>query len=256
MFERAWAHFRLTDMDGALAILMVHGSPFFEDWYFPEQDLLRVYALFLLCKFPDAQKEVDRFAERYKPIEAALQGPAAGYTPEKAWEEALLYRGGKKTEVPVMVLRRFGSDDRLAGAKAAVDKADEEIKRLQNVASSPFAAEAKARLEERRAALIRVEGARILAHIKRCQGQLHEMLANLDVTRLDVMQYETDLYERASVVGEVEFGDRIGQLRKLRKKPRTLVWPYEGEVWADELGYYQITARPDCPEKLQSGSAP
>jgi tetratricopeptide (TPR) repeat protein len=53
-FERGWAHFRLEDMNGTIALLHNHGSPFFEDFYFPEGHLLRVYALFLLCKFPEA----------------------------------------------------------------------------------------------------------------------------------------------------------------------------------------------------------
>ena len=47
-------------------------SPFFDDWYFPEADLLRIYSLFLMCKFPEASKEINAFQDHYKPIQQRL----------------------------------------------------------------------------------------------------------------------------------------------------------------------------------------
>ena len=71
-FERAWAHFRADDMPGTVALLITHDSPFFEDWYFPEGELLRAQALFLMCKFPQTTKEIDEFQASYAPILARL----------------------------------------------------------------------------------------------------------------------------------------------------------------------------------------
>jgi tetratricopeptide (TPR) repeat protein len=64
-FERAWAHFRLDDMNGVLGLTQTHSSPFLDKAYFPEAELLRVYALFMMCKFPQASKEIEAFTTQY-----------------------------------------------------------------------------------------------------------------------------------------------------------------------------------------------
>ena len=64
-FERAWAHFRLDDMNGVLGLTETHASPFLAKAYFPEAALLRVYALFMMCKFPQANKEIEAFTTQY-----------------------------------------------------------------------------------------------------------------------------------------------------------------------------------------------
>jgi len=69
------------------------------------------------------------------------------------------------------------------------------------------------------------------------------------------MEYETRLYEQAGATGQLEFGDPIGRLRKLRKRKNTRVWAFEGEYWADEVGYYRVVTRPDCPESLRAGGS-
>ena len=79
-FEIAWAHFRGEDMPGSLARLHSLQSPFFgDDWYFAEADLLRIYALFMMCKFPDASDRADVFAEKYEPIADELARSLASY---------------------------------------------------------------------------------------------------------------------------------------------------------------------------------
>jgi hypothetical protein len=79
------------------------------------------------------------------------------------------------------------------------------------------------------------------------------MLDNVEITKLDILNFEQQLYEKAAATGKLDYGDRIGELRKARKQRGTRVWPYEGEFWADELGYYRYDVRPDCPESMAVG---
>ncbi len=252
VFERAWAHFRLDDMNGALAQLHTLDTPYFEAWYLPEADLLRTYSLFMMCKFPQATKEIDAFAARWSPTRDALTSSIAGTSRQQAWDDVKALDEGKATKLPTEVLQRFAKEDRIHDAFATVAKADDELGRLQAASASPFAAQARDWLTQRRAEIIDIEGQRVLDSAERARAQLADMLNNVDITRLDMMQFETQLYERAAVTGTLEFGDPIGKLRKLRKQRGTRVWPYEGEIWADELGWYVYDARPDCPEGLQA----
>lgn len=252
-FERAWAHFRLEDMNGTLGLLHNHTSPFFEDWYFPEGELLRVYAEFLLCKFPEANQDITAFSEHYTPVKAELDRTLGGMTAQDAWQDVRAYIEERPTKLPGMILRPYRYDDRMKGAVQSVQKAEDELARLANAAANPSTARARERLERRRDEIARTEGDRVLAAAVRKRDELDQMLGSVEITKIDILQFETQLYEKAAVTGQIDYGDRIGQLRKLRKTRGARVWPYQGEYWADELGYYRYDVRPDCPTDMAAG---
>jgi tetratricopeptide (TPR) repeat protein len=248
-FEKAWAHFRGQDITGALASLMVHESPFFRERYFnPEADMLRAYSYFLMCKFKDATAEIEAFEQRYRPLQDELAATMTSYDTDAGWEDALALTEGRETTLPEGVIREFRNDERLLGAIQAVQKADDELSRLANVSANVFASRAQQALRERRDAIRRDEGQRFVDAGADARDQLKGMLADVQITKLDMMQYETSQLERAARTGAIDEGDRIGQLRELRKTRGTRVWPFQGEYWADEVGYYQVRARPDCAE--------
>jgi tetratricopeptide (TPR) repeat protein len=250
-FEKAWSHFRADDMNGSLSSLMVHESPFYEGFYSPEADMLRTYSYFFMCKFKDATKEIEIFEARYRPVHASLAETLATLTPQDAWAEGVSLTTGGTTRLPVGVIRAYRKDERFLGAISAVEKADDELSRLGNVSANLFASRAQKDLKFRRNKIIEQEGERIIKTATAARDELKGMLGNVQITKLDMMQYETSQLERASVTGTLEQGDRIGQLRKLRTRPDARVWPWQGEYWADEVGYYQVVARPDCPDSLR-----
>lgn len=250
-FEKAWSHFRAQDMNGSLGALMVHESPFFTDYYWPEADLLRAYSYFLMCKFKDASAEIDTFDARYQPLYSELASTLSSYDEMAGYADGVALSEDADTRIPKGVIRQFKNDERFLGAKAAIAKAEDELERLKNVSANVFASRAIKDLELRKRTIMKTEGARIVAKATKDRDQLKEMLSNLKITKLDMMQYETAQLERAAQTGELEGGDRIGQLRKLRQKPGTQLWPWQGEYWADEVGYYNVVSRPDCPDALR-----
>lgn len=252
-FERAWAHFRAEDMTGALSLLMNHGAPFFEQWHFPEADLLRGYALFMMCKFPDASKEMDAFAEKYTPIRASLAEAAGSMDAAGAFADARGLREGGTSQLPPSVLRPFLYEDRFAESMRLVDEAQRELERARSLEGA-LGTWVAASMAERRTDRIEVEGERVLGRVTAARSELDEMLQGIDITRLDLLNLETQMYERAAATGVLDYGDRIGKLRDLKKRKRGYrVWPFDGEYWADELGWFHIDARPDCPENMATG---
>ncbi len=251
-FERAWAHFRLEDMNGAIALLHNHGSPYFEGYYYPEGELLRVYALFLLCKFPEASKEIDSFKERYQPLHRQLQGATAGMTAEQAFQLARAWvQRGEPGEVPPSVLLPLRKEARLAGAIDAVSHAESELGRLANISANPFVAEVGSWVRARRDGVVQAEGERVLGKLDARSEQLAGMLTNVEISKLDMLQFETRLYEQASVTGQLADRERT-VMRQQRVRRGYVYWPWQGEYWADELGYYRVNAIPECPAGLRS----
>ena len=253
-YEKGWAYFRADDMPGTLATLLNHKSGFFEDWFFPEADLLRAYGEFMMCKFGDASKSMDRFVERYQPLKAELDSSLASYTPEQAWEDGIAMQQGRDPSVPKMVLRSFELEERFAQSMEAVTAADEELTRLGALDGHKISDRATGWVQGRKDTIIAKEGGRVQAKAKYAQSELADMLEGIELTRLDLLNLETEMYEKAAATGKLEFGDKIGKLRQMRKNRKGFrVWPYNGEFWADELGWYKIDARPDCPEAMAAG---
>lgn len=250
-FERGWAHFRLEDMNGTIALLHNHGSPFFEDYYFPEGHLLRVYALFLLCKFPEATKQIDAFKETYQPIFAGMRDATAGLSPDQAFELAKAYvLDGDPGPFPEPMMRSWRGEARLLASIDAVQHAEDELARLRNISANPFVAKVTGWIRDRRDEIVRSEGERTRDKLQARTDRLGEMLTNVEISKLDMLQFETRLYEAASVTGRLSDKKRT-VIRQHRVRKGWVHWPYQGEYWADELGYYKVNAIPECPAGLR-----
>ena len=250
-FERAWAHFRLDDMNGSLALLHNHNSPFLESWYFPEGALLRVYALFLLCKFPDASTQIDRFQENYTPQLANLKELATLSTAELFAAAADEAEQGS-SPLPAHIGRAMAQEDRFTHALRSVRQAEDEIARLRNVSANPFSYTALEWLEARKKALVASEGQRIQDRLVKDADDLSMMLNDSEMSKLDLLQMETRMYEQAAITGAPPKARRTVS-RDLRLKKGYQTWPFEGEYWMDEIGYFRIKSKPECPAGLQSG---
>jgi tetratricopeptide (TPR) repeat protein len=249
-FERAWSHFRLEDMNGTLALLQTLHSPFFADWYYPEADLLRIYSLFLMCKFPEASKEINAFQEHYKPVQQNLARIGARPGGE-LFDQIATHIDGKATDLPPMITRIYEDEERIKDNIRALEQAEIELRRLKGNPNA-YAATATTWLTERRDALHASEGARIKARIQAMDAELTEMLNDSEISKLDILQMETRLYERAAQIGEMPDAHEVVR-RDFRTRKGQVYWPWQGEYWADEAGYYKFSARPECPSGLTPG---
>ena len=250
-FERAWAHFRLEDMNGTLGLLQNHVSPYFNDRYYPEAAMLRLYSLFLLCKFPEASQQLESFQAQYKPQHESLMATAS-LSPEQLFDAIRRHIEGEPSDLPAFVTAEFENEDRIRDSIQAVTSAENEIGRLRNVSANVFAQVASEWVSERRASIINTEGQRILSRVNRMEAELAELLGNSDVTKLDLMQMESRLYERASFTGKLPEAKRRVK-RQVRARVEERLWDWQGEYWADEVGYYKIDTKPECPENMTQG---
>ncbi|MFT6818585.1 MAG: tetratricopeptide (TPR) repeat protein [Myxococcota bacterium] len=245
-WERAWAHFVVDDMAGTLSLLRAYQTPFLDDVYLAEGDMLRIYAMFLMCKFPSAKLELDAFQARYQPLLQELDQSMITATPQSAWSDVMA--ASESRSLPDALVQPFTEEARMTAATGITERMDAELVSLLSAdAWGPRVADI---LVAHKTATITREGERVLAQGRGMQTELREWLGNADLTRLDILDYETRLLERAAITGEVDLGDRLGELRGLRKRRGTRVWPGSEEVWADEVGYESVRTRSDCREDL------
>jgi tetratricopeptide (TPR) repeat protein len=250
-FERAWSHFRYQDMNGTLAQLHTLNSPFFETWYFPEADLLGIYSVFLMCKFPEASRRIDEFQAHYTPVFEDLQQVSARDA-ASLYEAMKAHTTGEQTDLPAFVIRRFENEDRFLDNLQAAARADAELRRIRGMTESPFAQTAADWLRDRRDGLIASEADRIKSYVTGKEAELGQMLSDSELSKLDILQMEARFFERASQTGVMPDARETAR-RDIRARRNQLYWPWEGEYWADEAGYYKINAAPECPEGLTPG---
>ncbi len=246
-FERAWAHFRLDDLNGTLGLLSTHSSAWYADRYFPEAAMLEVYSLFLLCKFPAAGKGIDAFASRFTPMQAEL-AKVGSLTPAQAFESIASKQGAG---LPPMVADLFLGEARFQRAAGAAKALDAELARLGS-ASGPWAESARSLLSARKNELVQAEGGRVLARARAMEEELSTMLASIEMNKLDILQMESRMYERAANTGAMEKAKATVD-RAVRVREGYRHWPYEGEGWADEIGWLRVDTKAECPESLRTG---
>lgn len=249
-FERAWSHFRIDDINGTLGVLMSLDTPFFKHWYYPEADLLRIYSMFLICKFPQANTEIDLFRAKYGKLNDALKA-WNGRSPEENFEAARLYREkGDAGSVPAMFWRPYSVEEKFGDSLKAVDSANDELKRLKNVEANPFSEWARNAVKARREELVDAEGTRIRDRLAAQQEEMQGMLNDSQIFTIDITSMKTKLYEQAAAAGKMPDAARTAE-RDDRVKRNFVQWPYEGEVWADEVGYYKVETTPECPASMR-----
>ncbi len=246
--EKAWAAFRAQDMEAVLGILQTHETPFFDGFYQPEAAMLRAQALYLLCKFPSTTTAIDDFQAHYQPILDALDARLDAMSPGDALADARAELEGGTPTLPRMVLREVVWDGRLAAQLGQVRDGRHELKSLS------WIPRAEALVSARVDAVSEEADARLLAELQDKQVELQDLLSNIELTRVDLLSLQADMYQRASATGEspqaVEA--RVSARKALRRKGKR-VWPYQGESWIDELGAYQVRTPSECPEGLSRG---
>jgi len=242
-FEKAWALFRQQQINPMLSILQTHTTEFFVDGVYPEEEMLRIYGFFLLCKFESTSTAVDVFEERYTQHLITLRE----WT-QKSNED--LFRGfanHRNGDLPKMLARHFEFEDQMNEAVFTTQAIDREIETLEKLGS--FTAEPVGMLAQRRDKIIQTQGARIKAKgIWKIQ-QIDGMLQNMKITRLDITEIKQRILNKEAALGE-RLGSKRQANRKIKKKRGHHTWTYQGEQWADELGYYELKVKSDCPSEF------
>ncbi len=246
-FERAWSHFHMGDMSGVLGYLHTLQTPFFENEPYAEGELLRIYGMVMLCKFNAANDGIDNFAIRFGPQQQALAS-LAQQAPATLFAAVQKAQQGQTTDIPDELMRRYLEEDRMLDALRSVSKADAEIQKLQQN-DNPTSTWFVAKLQTRQEAIINAEGSRIQRELQAKADQLQSQMTSLQISKLDILDMETQMLNRAADAGKMEDTKRQVK-REKRLKSGEVVWEYQGEYWADEVGYYRLNTESDCPASI------
>lgn len=255
LYEASWAYFRLGRLSGALSHLQTVDSPFFTDHYHPDATLLRILIFYYLCKYKDGQVMLNEFTDRHGKIEKEINTAIekAGRTPEELYETLYAWRAGKgkvDVELPIPIKQLFTTDEsvsRLGDYLAGIDAEIAAVGRLKTGwEKSELKKELEAQLAQRKAEAVTAKGKEVMAKLRGMQYVLMEHLGNAELYKVEMITAEKNLYDAAYQ------GRLMEKIAKRKPDPAVAdgyrYWPFQGEYWIDELGWYEVNTINECAE--------
>ncbi len=250
MFESSWAFF-LADQY-ARALGNIHGlySPFFPDAYYPEAYVLKAVTFFVNCQPDNANAMVAKFHEMFDPVRTELNATLAKYDDNSSLFELLQKLNAGHAELPprINAIVSTAVDDRTVLRNLAyVDALDKEDKRLQGETKEFKDSDLGARMAQEisvaRSFAVDSTGDLVRARYQRLINELEDLRNQVDTVELEIATFQRGQIDQEMQQQMTEVKRTRGGEVEVDEEHQ--MWPFDGEYWRDELGYYrqQVTNR-------------
>ncbi|MES2640450.1 MAG: hypothetical protein V4850_13235 [Myxococcota bacterium] len=255
LFESAWANFMLSDLNLTLGQLLTLESPFYnKDEFVPEATVLRALTFFNLCEYDDVDRILLDFDARYRPMHAEMKDFLKQYSTEegrKLADQAYdRYFGPKAadTVLPKSMFTRVLRDQELAGIVTHLEVMEREEALIDSQKSQwkdGVGEQLHKVISEDRERLKRRAGLALLQEMVTMTTYVGDLLTQAEIIRFEVidakrgilnyMMSTPDLSDLSKDV-DINYGTSANKI----------YWPFNGEFWQDELGYYRYTEQGSC----------
>ena len=255
LFEESWAYFMAGDYSHALGNIHTIESPYFPHANYPEADVLRAVIYFANCQYDDALTIVAKFRGHYEPIRDALQKQLDDFKKQSNPEEAFYkfmkdVRDDKAKMDPKIapIVKTSLSDRQLLRNLEYVRILDEETKRFdkspKSFQSSKVADMVKDSVHDARELAIRNAGDLARARYERNLADLNEQLRNGQKILIDITAAQRNQLDQAIQGAQVTVEESKANI--VKPDEEHVIWPFNGEYWRDELGFYRQTITSKC----------
>lgn len=252
LFESAYASFWVQNYNQSLGQILTVYSPFFGDQIFlPDATILEALIYFNLCEYDRVIQLVDHFQDHWKPQRDQLRA----FTQALAERPADAYRGlsdvvpGVATRLPMSVVQEISYDQELQNIRHHLRMIQNEVNLLaeENVRwrNSPLGKQLGQLLAQDAERLRADAGQRVLGETERLDRQLSNLIGESDIIEFEVLNAQKEDYEEK--FQNPEFVETYEGLEySYATEAKFIYWPFTGEFWKDELGYYRFTERGSC----------
>jgi tetratricopeptide (TPR) repeat protein len=244
LFESAWAFFLADEYSRALGNVHTLYSPYFEDSFYPEALVLKAVTFFVNCQVDNAEATVAKFHDVYDPVKRELDSVLKKHQDNADFFEFLKRVQAGEAELsprvrPIVspalsdrtVLQHLEYVALLDKEEAQLDKSDEKFSRspvgekiLEDVAL------AKAFAVDQAGDLARGRYKRLIRELKDLSNQVDTV--ELEIATFRRGQIDQELQQQMSLAKQSKGGNvNVDEEHQL--------WPFDGEWWRDELGFYR-----------------
>ena len=263
LFETSWANFMLKTKGYSKALGSIHTiqAPFFENYIKPESiaEALTVKATiyFYNCLFDRAKEAIDEFNGTYLTLAQSLKKMIDSYADNQAlFDVAQKIREGtsgldestaraaKAVLSDRSLSKRFEFVDELSREIAQHDKADAAWK------STTVAMAVYQDLMLQKSLAVNETGAQARQRVIRLVGELAQLIKRVIKVEYEILQGEKSVLEESAIKEQaVARGGKAVLVSEPRVDDEHNFWPFVGEYWRDELGYYRFRVLNKCGGK-------
>jgi hypothetical protein len=256
LFEESWAYFMAGDYAHALGNIHTIQSPYFPNSYYPEADIIKAVIYFANCQYEDAETIVAQFQTKYQPIYDDLAKVLNRFKGEEQDEPFYKFlkqvrdgdpKAGLTPRIKIVVENAL-SDRQLLRHLQYVQVLDDEQKRFQKAPGgfrdSPLGNDIKDAMQLARDIAIRNAGMLARERYQRNLDELNEHLRNSAKILIDITSAKRNQLDAAIAGSQVTVQE--SERNVVKPDEEHVIWPFDGEYWRDELGFYRQTITSKC----------
>ena len=255
LFEESWAYFMAGDYPHSLGNIHTIQSPYFPNAFYPEADIVKAVIYFTLCQYDDATTVVARFQKKYEPIAKEMDGIMAKFKgegqDEKFFKFLLEVHDGnaKLSDAVKPIVENALSDRELLRNIEYVRELETETKRFEKAPKSfkdsPVGADVVDQIELAKNVAIRQAGKLARLRYKRNIDELREHLRNGQKIIVDITNAQRKKLDETIVSGQFSKEEAL-EYGVVKPDEEHVLWPFDGEYWRDELGFYRQVVTSKC----------
>lgn len=255
--DNAWALLRDGDRNHAVGNMFTLHTPYFEGAYMPESFFLQSLGYQEICQFGDALTAVKQFKTRYTaPYRKLIDFNASGRTPDSAYyDDVLAYLSHKETKLAGLTLRELGRHpeflrrqkelNHLARDEAQVGKAlpqnglkvAEWLKDGVQLVRDGYKGQIARFMKSRALAM---------------EDELKFLTANISLLEYEIF---AGAGQNLQLQGAQNFAvDDKKAVPKRDFEEGKEYWPYEDEIWEDELNNFRSKMVDGCAKVRKPAS--
>jgi tetratricopeptide (TPR) repeat protein len=251
LFEVGWAHFMRKDFGKALGALHTLHSPHFGEMFVPESWMLKATIYFHVCLYEEAEENLKFFDETYAKMIPVLRELTEKGLPNEAFSSLLLKdkldEADPMSRVPAMVRRYILENPRVENFRHFLRSLDTEGRAIAEASEwkgSRLAEELAGIVTVQRNLLEKTAGGFVKANLVSVAQTIQGFSNHAKLIALEITPAKRELVKAGVSIKAEERG-------RLAPRPRVVdetynYWPFRGEYWEDELGYYEYTVRQAC----------
>jgi tetratricopeptide (TPR) repeat protein len=255
LFEESWAYFMAGDFPRAMGNIHTIGAPYFPKSFQPEAEILKAVIYFTNCNYPEATTVVAKFKAKYEPIRKDLEGVLARFKGENQEEPFFKFlkevRSGNANLPPTIkpIVELALSDRQLLRNIEYVRVLDEEQARFKKAPSSfqssALGGEVQDGLQLARDLAVRNAGNLARERYQRAVDELAEHMRDGAKILIDIVAAQRNQLDAAITTGQMS-KEESKVFGVVNPDEEHVLWPFDGEFWRDELGFYRQVVVSRC----------
>lgn len=256
LFEQSYTNFMINDLNRSLGLALTVNSPFFnKDEFLPEVTILRALTFFNLCEYGDVEEQLLAFEAQYTPVRDEMKDFVEGYSTadgkriaDQAWNTYFGSERDIESVLPKSLFNRILRNSDLNGLVNHLGMMDDEVDLINDQKdrwADSVGVYLKRIIEKDRAKYERRAGLLFLTGMAREANYVSDLLTQSEIIRFEVIDAQRiDYSYRANNTELIDSASDT--VIDFAVSTQFIYWPFNGEFWEDELGYYNYTEQAAC----------